>query len=459
MNSISSWRNAKLDDNFLRNFEKDLISCLMLIRDIKFLDEAIEQFNQQTYQHKELVIVFDDICIENYIKEHYIQNNIILVLSKVKILSEKRNESLDASHGEYLCLWDCDDLFSKDRLEVLVSTMKKEQTRICRVDKFFMINQLTGEKFISSSLGFGFGCMVGWKRTVDRFEGIEPGEDYTFYKKITKKYEYSIINRSDLYTYCWHGGNLSNFSAWVWNIDKSLSKPKIKTLIYYVSKGELFSKLTNYSIKTLLTKGKYEGDILVLGDDYFIDNNEHNVKVIDITNSNVHPQHIRYLCGNLIDLKDYDKIIYIDSDIEVLRNVYPLLILESGLNYTEEDYHTHLDFGFGLPASSYYFTEEEFELYKNEKIINSGFFCIDVFYFKKLIEIWKTISERKTAVQSSDQAAFNLIVLKKIFPINKISSWYINYLWNGEHTVYSELAILEHYLGDKKGLIDKIEKQ
>ncbi len=102
------------------NIQKQpLISCLCVTHHkSQLLKRAIACFNSQTYDSKQLVIVYEetDLLTCAYIQSHTFASNIKLVAipggqSKL-MLGELRNRSIKEAEGEYVCQWDDDDWYS-----------------------------------------------------------------------------------------------------------------------------------------------------------------------------------------------------------------------------------------------------------------------------------------------------------------------------------------------------------
>lgn len=99
--------------------DSPLVSCLCVTENrAESLDLAIKQFYNQTYENKELIVVYKSYdepsqkCLDRY----------SLNITKVSVpddssLGEMRNASISAANGDFVCQWDDDDWYSPRRIE------------------------------------------------------------------------------------------------------------------------------------------------------------------------------------------------------------------------------------------------------------------------------------------------------------------------------------------------------
>lgn len=90
------------------------ITCVMLTKNRRnFVERSIAYFKAQTYPNRELVIVDDGEPVSDLESE---QDNIRVVMTKVKVIGEKRNIGCKEATGEIIALWDDDEWQSPNRL-------------------------------------------------------------------------------------------------------------------------------------------------------------------------------------------------------------------------------------------------------------------------------------------------------------------------------------------------------
>jgi len=106
-----------------------LISCICITNDRPhLLQQAINCFELQTYQNKELLISYpnNDGLTKELIDHHKAEGklNIIAVERDAEItLGNARNDALYNCNGAYICIWDDDDWHHRDRLSIQFSSM------------------------------------------------------------------------------------------------------------------------------------------------------------------------------------------------------------------------------------------------------------------------------------------------------------------------------------------------
>lgn len=109
-----------------------LISCVCVTHNRpNMLERVIKCFEYQTYNNKQLVIVYEELdkLTKAYIDSHTFSNNIKIIMISLSIpkltLGELRNISIQKSDGEYICQWDDDDWYSCERLEIQLKYLLK----------------------------------------------------------------------------------------------------------------------------------------------------------------------------------------------------------------------------------------------------------------------------------------------------------------------------------------------
>ena len=232
---------------------------------------------------------------------------------------------------------------------------------------------------------------------------------------------------------------------------------KLRLLIYYTSFGELHATLTNISIQTLLSKGNYKGDILVFGDDYFINNNQFSVNVVKVKKELYHPCLLKVFYADQIKAESYDQIMFIDSDIEVTNDIYSLFQAKDKLLYCEEPYGIRRTFPKNYATANYGFTEEEFWKYGDKRVVNSGCFCIDAKLFRRFIEEWRNIMLEHSLQWGSDQSGLNLLICRELIPSEPFKMFLIQLL---HFFIEKKSAIMIHYVCETKNiLLEKYGKE
>lgn len=116
------------------NNTEDLISIVVPIFKVeKYLQRCIDSILSQTYKHYELILVDDgspDNCpkiCDDYANKN---KNIFAIHKKNAGVSEARNAGIKMAKGKYLTFIDADDYVNENLLEVLKSTLDKNEVRL-----------------------------------------------------------------------------------------------------------------------------------------------------------------------------------------------------------------------------------------------------------------------------------------------------------------------------------------
>lgn len=194
--------------------ESDLISCICVTRKkVELLKRSIDCFNKQTYQNRELIILYeeDDIETSQFLENVKFSENIILIKEPIfpkKSLGELRNLAILQSNGNFFCQWDDDDWFHPLRLEIQFSFLNKKVTG-CILSRWTIYDYTTQKAYLSNSRAWE-GSILCRRDVFDRFEyeNKKVGEDTLFISQLLNNYSIQIINRLPfLYIYTYNSKN------------------------------------------------------------------------------------------------------------------------------------------------------------------------------------------------------------------------------------------------------------
>src|ERR1700752_425901 len=97
-----------------------LVSCIMPTYDRRgFISQALQQFLQQDYPNRELIIVDDGSDAIGDLAENLAGVRYLRLPSR-KSIGAKRNLACQQARGEIIAHWDDDDWYSSDRLRYQV---------------------------------------------------------------------------------------------------------------------------------------------------------------------------------------------------------------------------------------------------------------------------------------------------------------------------------------------------
>lgn len=196
----------------------------------------------------------------------------------------------------------------------------------------------------------------------------------------------------------------------------------MRDCIYLCTSGEEYLDQAWLCIWTLRNPGEFEGDILVFTKDKDVTLFGDMATVIEI-DSEYDSNALRAKVPLLYDLSEYDRIMYLDSDIVSIRPVQELFdsFVPGKFNYVIER----------KPVSSWpkmvtYLNEELISKHGSKPMINSGTFVFDNDVPKEFFERWLDIYDNEyiedndcplrhlnLGNRKSDQAPLNIVVYEE----------------------------------------------
>ncbi|MGB2692791.1 MAG: glycosyltransferase family A protein [Thermodesulfobacteriota bacterium] len=198
-----------------------LISCLCVTRErTHLLHRAIRSFRDQTYTHKELVIIYesDDSVTGEYLKG-ITDNNIY----KIEVpalprhtLGQLRNLAVSKSRGEYFCQWDDDDFSHNERLSFQMNVLQQSSMPACVMVHWLIFDEFSGQAYVSNMRAWEGSIMCRKSLVGDeiQYEDQNKGEDTPLISKLFSKNLVCPIVMPKLYVYVYHGDNVWTEEHW-----------------------------------------------------------------------------------------------------------------------------------------------------------------------------------------------------------------------------------------------------
>lgn len=220
-----------------------LISCLCVTRGKPvLLQRALNCFMAQTYENKELIIVYedDDVLTANWLLKINDEN-----VKKVKVkktakinLGELRNIAIKNATGQFVCQWDDDDWYHIGRLEYQFEVIKSTGTIGSIMTKWIVFDTTTQKAYLSNQRLWE-GSILCKKSVITEkmYENQKMGEDTAVINYLFSSKKIAIIdNAPNLYIYVYHGMNTWDYDHWslVFKMSHELSikdSQKIKDLL------------------------------------------------------------------------------------------------------------------------------------------------------------------------------------------------------------------------------------
>ena len=191
-----------------------LVSAMLITKDRPQLAwRAIESFMAQSYPNKELVVI-DEGGYELHKKLRVLgdltKHGIVYSRNEVPCtLGELRNRSIAIAQGDYVCQWDDDDLYHKDRLLLQIAACLEYDASA----SFLLRESIMREEPQSlpqlaiSGIRLWEGSVMVKRRNLPRYPEWKRAEDSPFTHRLVAKTKVVGLDLPGLYIYRLHGGN------------------------------------------------------------------------------------------------------------------------------------------------------------------------------------------------------------------------------------------------------------
>ena len=190
--------------------EPPRISCLMVTRGrYELARQALQDFRQQTYPNRELLIMDDD---EDERLAHDVEMGPTAGLVYLRLPPENltlgalRNLAVAYASGTYICQWDDDDRYHPRRLERQMATLQALHTDACFVARPLL--WWPQQQRLAVSRPRIWECsMVCSKAKLIPYPHARKGEDTPVVAHLLGHCEVALLDDPLLYTYIVHGRN------------------------------------------------------------------------------------------------------------------------------------------------------------------------------------------------------------------------------------------------------------
>jgi glycosyltransferase involved in cell wall biosynthesis len=195
--------------------------------------QAIRDFQRQTWQDRELIIVQDSSHafheeLKDYIQQFPEERIRLYFIEKPLSLGELRNISVEKASGSYICQWDDDDRYHPQRLEIQFELLQQEDSDFC-----FLTDQLhwyqeknwwfwDDWQVETFPMNLIQGTILGKKELLGEYPALDRGEDTPVIVDIAERglKISQLKNHGYLYIYTYNGNNVWDYqhhaaiSAW-----------------------------------------------------------------------------------------------------------------------------------------------------------------------------------------------------------------------------------------------------
>jgi glycosyltransferase involved in cell wall biosynthesis len=182
------------------------------------LKRSVECFVNQTHGRKELIAVNQGSAAYFHKVDKFLSTlnaNITHVrVSSYITLGEMRNEGIRHSRGEYICVWDDDDVYGDQRLSYQLSFLEQTNAYGTMLKNFVMVDSRLFSRFPQRrNISYHRGGLDGTLLCRNpKFSGVtyadkQQGEDTDFIDALKEKGCMFLVLNNDplLYEYRWHG--------------------------------------------------------------------------------------------------------------------------------------------------------------------------------------------------------------------------------------------------------------
>lgn len=187
------------------------------------LKRAVRCFTAQTYRRKELLIVYhaDDTetatCVATLANDFSIYG-IEAQEVGMQTLGELRNLSVSHAHGEFVAQWDDDDWYAPERLEGQMNALRHHpDAHGCVLRRWLIHDGVTNTAYVSARRPWE-GSLVARRATLPSYPLLTRGEDTKVVAAIAGSGRLLLLDRPELYIYCYHGNNTWNRAHFERNI-------------------------------------------------------------------------------------------------------------------------------------------------------------------------------------------------------------------------------------------------
>ena len=192
------------------SFQAPTVSCVMITRGkLELARCAVRCFLDQSYEHRELIIVEDG---EGSDLQDYVASlasakiTYVKLCSEGKTLGELRNIGIGHAQGEYIAQWDDDDLSDACRLEAQMLGILAMEAGASFLQRH-LLWWPDRKRMAFSRPRIWEGSMVAHRTTLCPYAHVRRGEDTPVVAHVAKHARVALVDVPSLYVYICHGHN------------------------------------------------------------------------------------------------------------------------------------------------------------------------------------------------------------------------------------------------------------
>lgn len=208
--------DARAKKNASRVSYRPLVSCLMVTGRRRHLARlAVEMFQRQTYEERELVVIDDSGQGKpaDWGLEHEPKIRWITVPAESLPLGALRNRALAEARGDFLCQWDDDDLSAPTRIERQVTALFATGADACGLSRLQL--WWPARDWTATSSSRVWECALMWRKgVIPAYPEVRKGEDTPPVEALAARGRIALLDAPSLYTYICHGENTFAEDHW-----------------------------------------------------------------------------------------------------------------------------------------------------------------------------------------------------------------------------------------------------
>lgn len=226
-----------------------LISCMCVSNNNEeFVKRCIKSFNDQLYENKELVIIYENSSLASDFMNSISQSNIFIYnesgRKNKKTLGALRNIAIHKSSGQFVMQWDDDDIYDPHRIFEQYIHMNNTKSDACLLDQVTIFDEIKNRFALSKKREWEGSIIFNRELSIANnlwYPELTKGEDTLFVEKFKSEFTIAQLSEPFLYLYVTHKNNTFNYlhhfqlTKTVFRIFKTYLKPDDKKLHYFKS--------------------------------------------------------------------------------------------------------------------------------------------------------------------------------------------------------------------------------
>jgi glycosyltransferase involved in cell wall biosynthesis len=172
---------------------------------------SIECYLRQSWRNRRMVIVDTgtDDSLERWLQENRDPSiNYKRIVKGDKTLGDIRNLAIERARGDYICIWDDDDLHHPLRIEAQMTAIAGSRSTACMLSSLIIWWPFR-RRFVVSGGKFWEGTLIARRDTMASFASLNRGEDSHAVRKLRGNGRLVYITAPELYVYVKHLNNTS----------------------------------------------------------------------------------------------------------------------------------------------------------------------------------------------------------------------------------------------------------